>query len=106
MKNQSLAVTAVGMDHGTSTLARSRPRPRNEPFMTSANASPRTISKDTVRTVKRMVLHTDGQNRVSMRPGGHWTLPPVGVGHWLKQEVGVVLEAGEAAALERARSPG
>ena len=47
MKNHSLAVTAVGMAHGTRTDARSRPRPRNDLAITSAIAKPITVSIDT-----------------------------------------------------------
>ena len=40
MKNQSFAVTAVGIAHGISTLARRSPRPRKLPFMIIANQKP------------------------------------------------------------------
>ena len=53
MKNQSLAVTAVGMAHGTRMAARTRPRPWKVRFMIIANHKPRTISRRTVTTVKK-----------------------------------------------------
>ena len=58
MKNQSLAVTAVGIAHGTRMAARTRPRPRKVRFMIVANHSPSTISIATDTTVKNRVTQS------------------------------------------------
>ena len=75
MKNHSFAVTAVGIAHGTSTDARSRPRPRNDFAITSAIANPMTVSSATVTTVKKKVLPTEPQNCEPRVPGGHGIEP-------------------------------
>ena len=53
---QSSAETTVGIAHGTRMLARTRPRPLNALCMTSAIATPRTVSRTTQTTVKNVVL--------------------------------------------------
>jgi hypothetical protein len=53
--SQSFAETAVGIAHGTSTLARTRPRPRKALFMISAMPKPTTSSKAIVTSVSRVV---------------------------------------------------
>ncbi len=47
-----LAETTVGMAHGISTAARTRPRPGNVRLRTSATAIPRMVSMTTVKKVK------------------------------------------------------
>src|SRR4029450_8390683 len=75
MKNQSLAVTAVGIAQGTRTLARSSPRPRKARLITSAIHMPSTTSMVTEATVKKIVADIDGQNCDPSVPGGHLTSP-------------------------------
>src|SRR5919198_3622003 len=76
MNSHSLAVTAVGIDQGTSTLARSSPRPLNARFMMVANHMPRRTSITTVAAVKNTVTHRAGQNNAPSERGGHLTVPP------------------------------
>src|SRR5262245_58079945 len=86
MNSQSFAVTAVGIDQGTRTLARSSPRPLNARFMTVAIHIPRMTSMTTVVTVKKIVTHMAGQNSAPSEPGGHLTVPPLGLLHrWNSQ---------------------
>jgi hypothetical protein len=75
MKNHSLAVTAVGIDQGTRTLARSSPRPLKARAITSAIHMPRTTSITTEATVKKMVAPMAGQNCEPSVPGGHLMSP-------------------------------
>ncbi len=70
MKKKSLAVTAVGMAHGTRTAARSSPRPLNLRCMISANHMPSTTSMDTEMTVNITVLPIDVQNSAPRLPCG------------------------------------
>ena len=79
MKNHSLAVTAVGMAHGTRTDARSRPRPRNVRAMMTAIPKPMTVSRTTVATVKKNVAPTELQNCAPRFPGGQGTVTPPAV---------------------------
>ncbi len=53
-----LALTMVGMAHGISTAARTRPRKGKSMFSTSAMAMPSTVSTLTVTRVKRTVFQT------------------------------------------------
>src|SRR6266545_970512 len=88
MKNHNLAVTAVGMDQGTRTLARSSARPLNARFMIVANYMPRMTSMTTVAMVKKTVTQREGQNSAPSEPGGHLTVPPPGLLHcWNSQWV-------------------
>ncbi len=75
MKYQSFAVTAVGIAHGTSTLARSRERPTILRDMTSAIRNPSTVSRHTVTTVKNSVTHTEDQKSDPTVPGGQLLIP-------------------------------
>ena len=59
--SQSLAATAVGIAHGTSTLARTRPRPRKALFMINAMAKPMTSSNAIVTMVSWVVNQNAGQ---------------------------------------------
>ena len=93
MKNHSLAVTAVGIAQGTSTLARSSARPRNAWFITMAIHMPRTTSTTTVTTVNSTVTPTASQNCEPRVPGGQARR----CRSLLQQPVGVVGEAGVAA---------
>ncbi|MNE80455.1 hypothetical protein D3C80_1770240 [compost metagenome] len=52
------AETMVGMAHGTRMAARTRPRPLNSAFSTSATIRPRTVSKLTERMVNFSVFRT------------------------------------------------
>src|SRR5215211_3325512 len=70
IKNHSLAVTAVGIDQGTRTLARSSPRPLKARLITSAIHMPRQTSMITVATVKKMVVDMEDQNCDPSVPGG------------------------------------
>jgi len=64
-----LADTTVGMAHGTSMAARSRPRPRKPVFRISAMPTPSTVSKNTVTAAKVSVLASAFQNsRSASRP--------------------------------------
>ena len=94
MKNHSLAVTAVGIAQGTSTLARSRARPLNCLFITRAIIMPRTTSRTTVTTVNSTVTVTASQNSLPRVPGGQFVAAAP-----LEQPVGVVGEPGVPAAL-------
>src|SRR6266516_459675 len=86
MNNHSLAVTAVGIDQGTRTLARSSPRPLKARFMMIAIHMPRQTSMTTVAMVKNTVVHIDGQNSAPSEPGGQDTVPPVALLHrWNSQ---------------------
>ena len=60
MNCQSFAVTAVGIAQGTSTAARSRPRPRKLRFITSAIHKPSRVSRLTVTTTKNRVMTKAG----------------------------------------------
>src|SRR5665811_2550875 len=73
MKNHSLAVTAVGMAHGTRTEARSRPRPRKVRAMMTAIPNPSAVSRITVATAKKNVVPMELQNCAPRFPGGHGT---------------------------------
>ena len=77
----SFAVTAVGIAQGTSTAARSRPRPANARFMTSAIHRPSIVSKVTVTTVKNRVIFSAGQKSMDSWPGAHSATTPEGVMH-------------------------
>ena len=77
MNCQSFAVTAVGIAHGTSTAARTRPRPLYSPFMMSAITMPRMVSSSTVTTAKKIVMRTAGQKSVAITPGGQALTTPV-----------------------------
>src|SRR5699024_7721380 len=77
MNAHSLAVTAVGIAHGTRTAARSSARPQMLRPMITAIQKPRTVSIDTVTTVNIAVLRTAGQKSVAMLPGAHGTEAPV-----------------------------
>jgi hypothetical protein len=64
-----LAETTVGMAHGTSMAARSRPRPRKPAFRISAMPTPSTVSNSTVTPAKASVLPSAFQNsRSASRP--------------------------------------
>ena len=58
MKYHSLAVTAVGMAHGTRMAARTRARPLKSRFMIMANQMPSTIS---------MATRDDGEEEVTQK---------------------------------------
>jgi hypothetical protein len=64
----SNATTAVGTAHGTRMLARTRARPRSARCMTSAIATPMTVSSATVVTVKNVVLPKAFQKRSPAAP--------------------------------------
>src|SRR5699024_11191359 len=83
----NLAVTAVGIAHGTSTAARGRDRPQMFFPMITSMVKPRTVSSETVVTVKKSVLAIAGQKSTEETPGGHVTAPsPPGPGHaWVSQ---------------------
>ena len=70
MNAQSLAVTAVGIAHGTRTAARRSERPQMLLPMTTAMAKPSTVSSETVVTVKNRVLPMAGQKSTAETPGG------------------------------------
>ena len=53
---QSLAETMVGIAQGIRIAARTRPRPLNSAFRTSATISPSTVSIETEMIAKRKVL--------------------------------------------------
>ena len=76
MKNHSLAVTAVGMAHGTRTDALNRLRPRNVRAMITAIPNPITVSRTTVTTVKKNVVPKALQNWAPRVPGEQATVPP------------------------------
>jgi hypothetical protein len=59
------ADTMVGMAQGISTAARTKPRPLNSWCRTSAMMRPKTVSKLTDTTVKRIVFHTARHQRGS-----------------------------------------
>ena len=77
MNCHNLAVTAVGIAHGTSTAARTRPRPLYSPFMMMAMNIPRMVSNNTVTTVKNSVIFSAYQKSVAITPGGHCEICPV-----------------------------
>ena len=79
MKTNSLAVTAVGMAHGTRTEARSRLRPRKVRAMMTANPNPIAVSRITVTTVKKKVVDMELQNCAPRVPGGQGTVAPPAV---------------------------
>ncbi len=64
----STAATAVGIAHGTSTLARRMPRPLNARFMMSAIASPRRVSRMIVTAEIRYVKPVAAQNSLAPVP--------------------------------------
>src|SRR6266511_198062 len=65
---QSRAEIAVGMAHGTRMLARTRPRPRNARFMTSAMQTPTVVSMATVTTVNDVVFQKAFQTSLPVSP--------------------------------------
>ena len=85
MKNQSFAVTAVGMAQGISTEARSKPRPRNVLAMINAIDRPITVSSRTVTTVKPNVFPIDCQNCDPSVPGGQGIEPLAVLQDWVIQ---------------------
>ena len=56
IQRHSRPETAVGTAHGTRMLARRKDRPRKARFMARARQRPRTVSRNTVVTVKNVVL--------------------------------------------------
>ncbi len=76
MKNHSFAVTAVGIAHGISTLARSRDRPQKVLPITVAIHRPRSTSIATVTTAKKIVTPAADQKSCARVPGGHVPAPP------------------------------
>ncbi len=68
LQRASTATTAVGMAHGTSTLARTMPRPLNARCMMSAIASPSAVSMTTVTPVKKYVTAADGPELLGIPP--------------------------------------
>src|SRR5699024_9756490 len=89
MNDHNLAVTAVAIADGTSTAARSSDRPQMLFPMITAMVKPRTVSSETVVTVKKSVLAIAGQKSTEETPGGHVTVPSPpgpGPGHaWVSQ---------------------
>ena len=84
MNSHSLAVTAVGMAHGTRTAARTRLRPLKARAMMTAIQKPSTVSSATVTMVKKKVVPVADQNCAPRVPGGQSTVPPPGAGHCWK----------------------
>ena len=84
MNSHSLAVTAVGMAHGTRTAARTRLRPLKARAMMTAIQKPSTVSSATVTMVKKKVVAVADQNCAPSVPGGQSTVPPLGAGHCWK----------------------
>src|SRR5438045_7788832 len=76
MNAHSFAVTAVGIAHGTRTLARSRARPLKARFITIAIHIPRTTSRTTVQMVKKTVVNIESQNWEPRVRGGQAPVPP------------------------------
>ncbi len=65
MKRQSSAATTVGIAHGTSTAARTNPRPRKTRFIARARNSPINSSSEIDTTVKNAVCPSAAQKRGS-----------------------------------------
>src|SRR5699024_8258141 len=88
MNAHNLAVSAVGIAHGTSTAARSRDRPQMLFPMITAIVKPSTVSSETVVTEIKSVLAIAGQKSTEETPGGHGTVPsPPGPAHaWVSQK--------------------
>ena len=78
MNCHSFAVTAVGIAHGISTAARSRPRPRKLRFITVAIHSPSSVSRKTVTTTKNRVIFSAGQKSTARLPGAQVETVPLG----------------------------
>ena len=65
MNRQSSAETTVGIAQGTSTAARTRPRPLNARLSASASQRPITSSRPTLVTAKKSVCPSAPMNRGS-----------------------------------------
>src|SRR5215475_9663792 len=74
MYSHNLAVTAVGIAHGTKIAARTIARPLNARCITIAIMVPSTTSNSTVITVKINVVCTAGQNSCPLVPFGQLQL--------------------------------
>ncbi len=66
MNRQRSAATTVGIAHGTSTAARTNPRPRNVRFIASARKSPISSSSVIDTKVKKAVCPSAPQKRGSL----------------------------------------